>query len=298
MSTTIETYELKALKAVVTQGTFTAAAKMLGTDKAHVSRTISKLERKLGVRLLERSTRRLRVTEIGRDLFERATGILLALEEAQNSAAQSLASPAGTLKLTAGPEFGTLVVNRWIATYLRTYEDVSVQAEFTNRLTDIIHEGFDVAIRVGALPDSELSARKLGEIRYRFYASPDYLRKKPAPGHPDQLADHDLVVFSPRGEPVWTIVDGHESMKVTPKARYLVNNNQAALELAKEGIGISLLPSFVASDALEEGSLRVVLPDWGLVPAPVHAVFASSRYLAPKVRAFVDLARSSFDLGR
>ena len=294
MNTTIEIMELRALSAVVAQGSFTSAADTLGTDKAHVSRIVTRLERKLGARLLERSTRRLNVTEVGREVVERATGILLALEETENSVAQSRDAPTGKLRLTAGAEFGLLVVNSWVAAYLRAYPEMAVEAEFTNRVTDIIHEGFDVAIRLGRLPDSEFSARKLGEIGYSFYASPSYLQDRERPDRPQDLAAHDIVAFAPRGQPRWTVVKGRESLTLAPKARYQVNNNQAALGMVVGGLGIALLPSFMAAPEVRKGALDVVLPDWRPIPVAVHAVFASSRYLAPKVRAFVDLAKDQF----
>ncbi len=294
MNTTIEFLELKALAAVVTCGTFTAAAEALGTDKAHVSRIVTRLESKLGARLFERSTRRLSITEIGREVYERAYGILQALEETENSVAQSKGKPSGTLKLTAGPEFGTLVVNSWIASYLRKYLDVRVEAEFSNRLADIIHEGIDVAVRVGTLSDSELSARKLGEIEYRFYASPDYLRDRGTVADLDDLEDHDFVAFTPRGAPKWTVFRGLEKRTVSPTPKYQVDNNQAALGMTIEGIGVCLLPSFMAASGVRNGTLEIVLPDWQPTSVPVHAVFPSTRYLAPKVRAFVDLAKEQF----
>lgn len=296
MNTTIEIMELRALSAVVAQGSFTSAADTLGTDKAHVSRIVTRLEKKLGARLLERSTRRLNVTEVGREVVERATGILLALEETENSVAQSLGAPTGKLRLTAGPEFGLLVVNSWVAAYLRAYPDMAVEAEFSNRVTDIIHEGFDVAIRLGRLPASELSARKLGEVGYSLYASPSYLQKCNRPDQPQDLAAHDIVAFAPRSQPRWTVVKGRESVTLAPNARYQVNNNQAALGMVLEGLGIALLPSFMAAPEVRNGELDVVLPDWRPIPVPVHAVFASSRYLAPKVRAFVDLAKDKFGI--
>ena len=166
--------------AVVTDGSFTTAADRLGTDKARISRIVSRMEKKLGAQLLTRSTRRLNVTEVGRDYFERAMCILTAAEAAEAAVAQQSREPKGLLKLTAGSEFGTMVVDEWIAAFLRMAPKVTVEAEYTNRLVDIIHEGFDVAIRVGALEDSGLSARKLGEVSYGLYAAPGYLKRGPS----------------------------------------------------------------------------------------------------------------------
>ena len=294
MDTTIEILELRALASVVERRSFTAAAEALETDKAHISRIVSRLEEKLGARLLERSTRRLNVTEVGREFYERASGILLALAETEAAVAKSLGKPAGILKLTAGPEFGLSCVNNWIAEYLKTFPDVRVEAEFTNRIVDIIHEGFDVAVRIGSLPDSELSARKLGELDYAFYASPAYLKGRKAPKAPADLSDHDLIMFAPRGRPVWQLVKEREATKIDAEPRYAVNNNQAAMDMAVAGLGVVMTPIYMAEGAVASGALRQVLPGWSRIPVPVHAVFASSRYMTPKVRAFVDLAAQAF----
>lgn len=171
---------MRVFAAVVTDSSFTAAAERLGTDKARVSRIVRRMEEKLGAQLLTRSTRRLSVTEVGRDYFERAMGILTAAEEAEAAVAQQSKEPKGLLRITAGAEFGTMVVDGWIAEFLRLAPKVTVETEYTNRMVDIIHEGIDVAIRVGALPDSGQSARKLGDVAYALYAAPGYLAGRPA----------------------------------------------------------------------------------------------------------------------
>lgn len=298
MTTTIDLGEMETFVAVVQRGSFTAAADALETDKGRVSRSVTRLEKKLGARLLERSTRSLRVTEVGRDFFERSVSVLTAVEETEAAIARQLGKPSGTLKLTAGPEFGTLVVDRWVSAYLRQYPKVRVETEYTNRVTDIIHEGFDVAIRVGPLSDSDLSARKLIDLTYGLYAAPSYLKNAPAIATPDELKAHDLIMFAPRGRAVWRLVNGRDSATVSRTARCAVNNNLSALAMAKASLGIALLPDFMAKSALERGFLTRVLPGWARIPVPVHAVFTSSRYMAPKVRAFVDLAVAHNSLGK
>ncbi|MEM8795415.1 MAG: LysR family transcriptional regulator [Pseudomonadota bacterium] len=290
----MEIIELRALVAVVERGSFTAAADALETDKAHASRIISRLEKKLGVQLLQRSTRRLNVTEVGREVYERAVGILTALEETEASVARSKGVPTGTLKLTAGTEFGMMAVNNWTAQYLKAFPDMRVEAEFTNRVTDIIHEGFDVAIRIGSLQDSELNARRIGELEYGFYASPDYLRHRAEPGTPDDLTQHDLIMFATGRTPTWEIVKDRDVRKIAAPPRYCVNNNSAVLQMTVEGLGVSLLPHRLTASYVAGGRLTPLLKGWGRIPVQIHAVFASSRYMAPKVRAFVDLAVRSF----
>ncbi|MDR9754958.1 LysR family transcriptional regulator [Pseudomonas sp. SZMC_28357] len=294
MNTSIDLPEMKVFVAVVTDGSFTTAADRLGTDKARVSRIVRRMEEKLGAQLLIRSTRRLSVTEVGRDYFERAMCILTAAEAAEAAVAQQSREPKGLLKITAGSEFGTMVVDRWIAMFLRHFPKVTVEAEYTNRLVDIIHEGFDVAIRVGKLEDSGLSARKLGEVFYGLYATPEYLKQGPRIKAVSDLKHHDLIMKTTRGRSNWSLVNGTNSEKVTAVPRCAVNSTIAAKNLALEGLGIAQLPRFMAEPHVAEGKLACVLSGWAEIPAPVHAVFASSRYMDPKVRSFVDLSLSAF----
>lgn len=294
MKTSIDLAEMRVFAAVVTDGSFTTAADRLGTDKARVSRIVSRMEEKLGARLLTRSTRRLSVTEVGRDYFERAMCILTAAEAAEAVVAQQSREPKGLLKITAGSEFGTMVVDEWVAAFLRLAPKVRVEAEYTNRLVDIIHEGFDVAIRVGALEDSGLSARKLGEVFYGLYAAPDYLKPGPVVAAVSDLRQHDLIMKTTRGRSNWSLVNGAHTEKVTASPRCAVNSTIAAKNLALAGLGIAQLPRFMAEPYVAQGTLSCVLPGWAEIPAPVHAVFASSRYMDPKVRSFVDLCLNSF----
>ncbi len=282
--------DLTVFTSVVRTGSFTGAARALGTQKAHASRVVSRLEKRLGVRLLQRSTRSLAVTEVGRELYERAVGILSALDETQTMIQRAHAQPQGVLKLTCGVEFGLLVVNRWIRTYLERYPLVRVEADFSDRLVDLIHEGFDLAIRIGRLADSSLSARPLGEITYAFYASPGYLRSHPAPEHPNELASHELIMFVTTSPSVWHLARQRERIDIETRPRLVVNNHVGARDAAVGGLGIALLPRFQAAPFVRDGRLVEVLPGWTRPPAPIHAVFASSRYLSPKVRSFIDLA--------
>jgi LysR family transcriptional regulator, regulator for bpeEF and oprC len=251
---------------------------------------VSRLEKKLGARLLQRSTRSLAVTEVGRELYERAVGILSALDETQAMIQRTQAEPQGVLKLTCGVEFGLLVVNRWIRAYLNRYPLVRVDADFSDRLVDLIHEGFDLAIRVGDLADSSLSARSLGKINYALYGTPEYLRRHSTPKHPRDLPSHELIMFVAASPPTWHLMRGNEHIDIEGPARLVVNNHVGARDATVDGLGIALLPRFQAAPFVNDGRLVEVLPGWTRTPAPVHAVFASSRYLTPKVRAFIDLA--------
>lgn len=297
MTSTIGFSEMQVFVAVVTEESFTAAADRLETDKARVSRIVQRIEEKLGARLLNRSTRRLSVTEVGRDYFERASSILAAAEAAQAAVAQQSQEPKGRLKITATPEFGTTRVDNWIAAYLSKWPKVTVEAVYSIRFVDIIHEGIDVAIRIGTLQDSDLSARKLGEITYGLYAAPGYLKDAAALRTVDDLKRHDLIMKTSSGRASWTLVNGQATEKVSQAPRCAIDNIVAAKNLTVFGLGVAQLPQFMAEPHVAEGSLVRVLPGWASIPMPVHAVFASTRYMDPKVRGFVDLCRVAFGDG-
>lgn len=287
----MELSTLEAFVKVVQAGSFTGAAEALETQKAHLSRVVSALERELGARLLERTTRSLSLTEVGREFYERAVGILAAADEARRVVQQAQGEPRGTLRLTCGVEFGMIAVSGWIDRYLADHPEVRVEADFTGRLVDLVHEGYDLAIRVGPLADSTLVARKLGELRYGLYASPRYVARRGAPVQPDDLRQHEALAFAGGShQPIWTLLRGAEPRRVTLAPRLKANNVFAIRDAAIAGLGIAQLPRVVADDALRDGRLVPVLPEWAPPAVPVQAVFASARYLTPKVRAFIDLA--------
>jgi LysR family transcriptional regulator, regulator for bpeEF and oprC len=291
----VELTALQAFVKVVQAGSFTRAADALQTQKARLSRVVGQLERELSVRLLERSTRSLSLTEAGREFFERAQAILASVDDARQAMQRVRGEPQGTLRLTCGVEFGLLAVSGWIADYLAAYPQVQVEADYSNRVVDIVHEGFDLAVRVGPLADSSLAARRLGEVAYGLYASAAYLRRHGAPADPQALLSHPLVVYAgaaPQGQ--WQLTNGSDSVRLKLRPRLRVNTGLAAAEALQRGLGIGVLPCRLAHPAGQRARLERVLPDWSAPEAPVHAVFASARYLSPKVRAFIDLAAESF----
>jgi LysR family transcriptional regulator, regulator for bpeEF and oprC len=294
---TIDLRQLDAFVAVVRAGSFTAAAEQLGTQKAHVSRLISHLEERLGVRLLQRSTRALRLTEVGRECFERAVGVLQAVEETERAVRATQTEPRGTLKLTGTREVGLLLMGRWIEAYLKRYPEVNVEVDYTTRVVDLIHEGFDLAIRVGTLEDSELSARLLGELRYGLYASPDYLAARGTPMRPEELSGHDRIALVAGSQgPDWVLSDGIRKVRIDTPPRLTHNYNLAGRDAIVRGLGVGLIA--VADDPMSAGGRIVrILPAWSLGPLPIHAIFPSSRFLAPKVRAFIDLAAADMARG-
>lgn len=282
---------LRAFVKVAQTGSFTRAASALNTQKAHLSRVIGQLEGELGVRLLDRTTRSLSLTEVGRDFYERASGILASVEDAHRAVQRSQGEPRGTLRLTCGVEFGLIAVTGWINRYLTHYPQTRVDADFTNRAVDIVHEGFDLAIRVGTLADSSLAARKLGELTYGLFASPGYLALHAAPRSPADLDRHDVLSFTGGSHrATLSLQRNGQREDMEPSPRLKANNVFAVRDAAIAGLGVAQLPLIVATPALREGGLQPLLADWSLPTVPVHAVFASARYLTPKVRSFIDLA--------
>lgn len=296
---------LEAFCKVVEAGSFTAAAEVLGTDKARLSRAVSALEAELGLRLLERSTRSLSVTDGGQAVYERARAILGAGDELLQFARAQQAEPSGTLRLTCSPDFALVAANRWVTGYLQRWPQMSVDMDFSSRLVDLVHEGFDLALRVGALEDSRLAARLLGPMRYGLYASPVYLARAGVPATPAQLREHTLLMFSTgSGRTDWTLLPPEPGAAVErierierrsgAPARVRAGSISLLLEACRAGLGIARLPLHTVQ-VHAAAELLPVLPAWTPQPVPVHAVFPSSRFIAPKVRAFIDHAVAHFD---
>lgn len=289
--------QLRVLVKVVEAGSFTRAAEVLGSPRSQVSRVIAQLERDLGVTLLERTTRTMSVSEAGRAVHERALSVLATLDDTRRVLAQAQAEPRGLLRLTCSVEFGIAVVGAWIEEFLERHPQVTAEVEYASREIDLVHEGFDLAIRSGPLPDSSLVARPLGELTHGLYASPAYLRAQGRPRRPEDLAQHQLVLFTGAGPRTsWTLHRGaeRETLKVAPLARLRVNTGASVRSALLRGLGIGQLPTVVADEWVRAGALVPVLMPWRPAPLPVFAVYPSHRYLTPKVKAFVELAQARF----
>jgi LysR family transcriptional regulator, regulator for bpeEF and oprC len=298
----MELSRLEAFCKVAQAGSFTAAAEVLGTDKARLSRTVAALERELGLRLLERSTRSLRVTDGGQAVYERALAILGASEELLQFAHAQQAEPSGTLRLTCGNDFALVAANRWITGYLQRWPQMAVDVDFSSRRIDLVHEGYDLALRVGPLDDSRLAARLLGSLRYGLFASPAYLARAGTPADPAQLREHTLLMFSTgSGRTEWTLLPPEPGAAVErierrggAPTRVRAGSISLLLQACLAGLGVARLPLHTVQ-AHAAGALAPVLPAWTPQPVPVHAVFPSNRFVAPKVRAFIDHAVAAFD---
>lgn len=283
---------MQALQKVVQTGSFTQAAEALGTNKSMVSRAISRLERRLGVHILQRSTRWLSLTDSGREIHQRIERILAQMDEVKAFASQSQLAPSGALHISCGVDFGHIQANQWVSGFMQAYPDVRVNVEYSNRLVDLAQEGFDLAIRVGHLSDSSLQARRLMQIDYGLYAAPRYVAQHGAPMRPkDLIESHDLIMFeNSKGEFKWTLHQREVVFEVKPRSppKLLINHTVAACSAAVQGLGIVRLPRSLAQAHLESGALTQVLPDWRFAATPVHAVYSQTAFVPPNVRAFID----------
>ncbi len=292
----MELSRLRAFVAVVQGGSFTRAAEVLRSQKAGVSRQVSELETELGVRLLERTTRTLRLTEVGREVFERALGILAAVEDTERIAQAVHGEPHGLLRITMPLEFGLVAGFAWVQALLAWYPQLSIEVDSSSRIVDLVHEGYDLAIRIGPLADSRLAARRLGELRYGLYAAPAYLQRRGEPQTPAELALHDRIAFAPGGKqaPLRLQRAGAETEIVEAAPRLRVDSRYAQRDAALAGLGIADNLQLIAAPEIDSGRLLQVMPEWIPPAVPVHAVFPSQRFLTPKVRAFVEHAQATF----
>ena len=269
---------------VVREGSFTAAAKALGLGKSTVSERITRLESDLGVRLLQRTTRSLRPTEDGAAFYERCQRVVAELRDAESALFRS-GEPRGRLRVTCPRLFAYAFLGPVIQQMLQRYPQVDVDLVLAERSVDLVEEGFDLALRIGRLPDSSLVVRKLGAAPMIYAASPAYLDDRGRPEVPGDLDRHDLIVVGREGPVQWPFPSGPRPVT----GRVAVNSLVVARDLAMSGVGIAFLPAFQCAEALTRGLLEPVLTDQILPPMPVNALYPSNRHLSPRVRAFLDL---------
>lgn len=274
---------------IVDKGSFTAAAQELGMTKAMVSRRIAELERRLGVRLLYRSTRQLTLTEEGEQYYQRCSKAVDALTEAELMLSARQQEVTGTLKLAVPIETGQLVVGRMVAKFLQRYPAMQVELELTNRILDPISEGLDAVVRVGDMSNSNLAARRLWSTERLLCASPDYLARSPAIARPEDLLRHERVAVSSGFlASHWCFEQGGREVLVDPPSRFRVNNITCAREAAKAGLGVASLPAMLCLEELERGELVSLLPEWQQPRVPIYLLFPERRLMPRKLRAFID----------
>ena len=274
---------------VVKESGFTPAASKLGLSRAQISKSVMQLESHLGTRLLNRTTRRISLTDTGKVYFERCQSILEDIDELDTSMGEHNSVPRGRLLICAPTSFGILHLQNALTQYQNTFPEVQISLSLSDRFIDVIKEGFDVVIRIAELEDSSLIARKLAPCKRVFCASPEYLKQQGTPHKPQDLANHRCLIYSNELKPdAWKIngPQGIESVKVS--GPMCADNGDMLKAAALNHMGVTLLPTFIVGDALKRGLLVQVLNEYCPPDISIYAVFPSRRFLSAKVRSFID----------
>jgi DNA-binding transcriptional LysR family regulator len=281
---------MSILLAAVDAGSLSAAARRLGSPLATVSRKVSDLEAHLGARLLNRTSRRLTLTPAGDVYVAACRRILEEVDEAERAASGEYRAPRGELIVTAPIVFGRLHVLLVVIDFLKSYAEIAIRLTLADHTINLLEQHVDLAVRIGALPDSSLVATRVGTIRRVVCASPDYFAAHGAPRAPADLAAHDCVAFEGISGNVWRFAQGKAKTAVTVRARLVVNTAEAAIDAAVAGLGITRVLSYQATQAVRAGGLALALAAFEPAPSPVHLVHAGGRLLPLKLRAFLDFA--------
>jgi len=291
----LDSTELAVFVRVIEEGSMAAAARVLRVPRSTVTRRIAALEERLHVQLIHRTTRSMSLTPAGEVFYERARRLVTELVAIESEVIEQNDTPTGRLRVTAPVEFGDGFILELCLEYMDAYPDVLVEMDLTNRMVDLVGEGYDVAVRAGRLADSTLVARKLSPVEFRVYASPGYVERFGAPAVPDELLER-RVVMTTRFDSTqrWTLDRGRESVELAVVPRLVVNHFMAAHQAAVAGVGPAFLPSFYAERAVALGALVRLLDGWSRTTNAIHAVMPGHRYPRAAVRRFVDMLVERF----
>lgn len=282
--TCIRTYHM-----IVQSGSLTAAAEQLGLSKALTSKYLGELERHLGIRLLNRTTRRLHITEAGQLYYQKTLRLVSELDELEADIQQHEQIPQGTLKLSAPVNFGELCLAPVLAMFLKAYPQIKVDLTLSDQFVNLLEEGFDLALRIGTLADSSLIARRIASTRMICCASPGYFKDRPLPQAPQDLVEHHCIIDSNRQQPdLWQFQSQQQNYPIRVNGRLRVNSPMAirSVMLADAGIGIS--PAFLIHKELEKGELLHILPDYKMDEIGIYVIYPPHRFIPAKVRVFID----------
>jgi DNA-binding transcriptional LysR family regulator len=289
---------MAVLVAAVEAGSLSAAARRLGTPLATISRKVAELEAHLNTRLLNRTNRRLTLTDAGESYVAASRRILEDVGEAERAARGEYSAPKGDLVITAPVIFGRLRVLPMVVEFLRAYPDIDIRMMLADRVVNLVEDQVDLAVRIGELPDSSLVATRIGSIRRVVCGSPAYFAERGLPKRPDDLAAHSCITqegfMSARA---WTFAKGKSALSIPIHSRLLVNTAEAAIDAAIAGIGITRVLSYQVASAVQSGALVLVLREFESAPLPVSLVHAGGRLLPLKVRTFLDFAAPKLKVG-
>jgi DNA-binding transcriptional LysR family regulator len=290
----VELDDLRSFVEVVESGGFGRAARRLSISKSIVSRRIARLEAELGTPLLSRTTRGISPTEAGLRFKARSERILAELEEAREEVARQGGGAVGRLRLSAPLSFGVRHVAPVLAEIASGHPRLEMDVSYSDRMVDLIAERFDAAIRIGALKDSSLIARRIAPVRAVLVASPDYVERSGRPGTPADLAGHECLIYTGSSERDWVFRKGKRSISIRPEGRLRTDSGEAILQWAVAGLGIALLPSFIVANAIASGNLAPLLLDYTLPEAGIHVVRPPGSSVPGKVRVLIDTLVARF----
>jgi len=286
--------EISAFAAVADARSFTQGARRLGVSSAQVSKLVARLENRLGARLLNRTTRDVSLTDTGRAYLERARSLLEDFEALEGSV-RDQGGPRGLLKISAPFSFGSSQLTPALLDFAAAYPEVSLDVSATDRMVNLVEEGFDVAVRIGLLPDSSVIARKLAAVRLVTCASPDYLQAAGAPATPQDLGRHEAIIDTNARDPtLWAYGGDGDRQEVRVHGRLRFGGADACVAAARRGLGVARTPAFAAAEDLRAGRLTPLLCAYEPQMIYVHAVYPHARHLAAKVRAFVDFLAARY----
>lgn len=282
---------MSILREAVDAGSLSAAGRRLGMPLATVSRKVSELEKHLGTRMLNRSSRQLSLTDAGLSFVAACRRILEDVAEAERAASGEYSAPKGELHLAAPIVFGRLHVLPVVVAFLDAYPEIDIRLMLSDRVVDLQEEHIDVAVRIGELPDSSMVATRVGSIRRIACGSPTYFAEHGTPRHPDELATRDCITFtSLMSSEAWTFKVEKSDKAFAVRSRLVVNTAEAAIDAAIAGVGVTRVLSYQAAQAVQAGTLAVILTEFEAAPSPVSLVHSGHRLLPQKLRAFLDFA--------
>jgi len=285
---------MRVFAAVVDAGSFAAAADKLDLSRGMTSRYVAQIESHLGVRLLNRTTRRQSLTEAGEDYYQRATQVLAMVEEAEQSAAKGSAEPRGTLRVNAPVAFGIRHLGPAIGAWLQRCPQVKADLTLNDRIVDLVEEGFDVAVRIARRIDPGLVARPVTRARMVVCASPAYLKRRGTPKSPADIARHNCLTYAYAGQSEWRLTRNGRNQVVKVSGNVHGNNGDILCSVAADGVGVIAQPTFLVYELLREKKLVRVLEGWEVDGYTLYAVYPSRQFLTPKVRSFIDFLVERF----
>ncbi len=294
----IDLNEIRVFAQVVESRSFSGAARLLGQPRATVSRKVTQLESSLGVRLLQRTTRKLSLTDAGREYYVSCSSALSEIDLANQVLTSTQRNPSGVLRISAPLAAQTGFMCDWITEFLSLHEEVSINLVLSDDVIDLIEDGVDVAFRAGSLKDSSLVARKLGNTKLVLCASPDYLIQSTALKSPKDLKNHTGIIFGNSLEKTsWRLQKGKDTVAVQVQGRVLVNSMEFTLQACLAGLGVALLPFAMIGELVKSRRLQMVLEDYSANVGGLYVIYPSKSHLSTTVRAFVDFIITKADKG-